>query len=89
MEKLLSQQNVVKKGLKLGKLQQNPSPRNEMKMVKKGLGVNSAAKFGHTDSNNFTLGATNINVFTLSPRAFSSSMLSSLSKELISNLSSG
>ena len=50
---------------------------------------NSAAKFAQTDTNNFTLGATNINVFALSPRAFSSSMLSSLSKELLSNLSSG
>ena len=34
------------------------------------------------------MGATNINVFALSPQAFSSSMISSLSKELLSNLSS-
>ena len=71
-----------------------PSPRieigNDLKLKKKGLGAtNSAAKFAQTDTNNFTLGATNINVFTLSPRAFSSSIISSLSKELLSNISSG
>ena len=75
-----------------GALKKLPSPKNDIKQLKKmmaGGGTNSAAKFAQTDSNNFTLGATNINVFTLSPRAFSSSMLSSLSKEILSNLSSG
>ena len=73
----------------------HPSPRidigNDLKHKKKGLlgATNSAAKFAQTDTNNFTLGATNINVFTLSPRAFSSSIISSLSKELLSNISSG
>ena len=82
---------MKKSAISLGKYQ--PSPKNEAARTKRKslvAGVtNSAVKLAQVDTNNFTLGATNINVFTLSPRAFSNSMLSSLSKELLSNLSSG
>ena len=65
--------------------------KKENSNKKKGAPTNSQVNFVPSESgngNNFTLGATNINVFALSPQAFSNSMISSLSKEILSNISS-